>query len=176
MKTALRQGALCFALVPLVAAAGCCCCGGGTYTPPAADPYAEVQEETQNGSAVLSESVEGSALNAFFPPQEGDYDIVFKQEKTGFAQISLQTKDDGTELATMSISDTINEPDARDKFKDSTDTLGGLPVAAQGNQGTALLVADRFQVSIRSVDPSFTADDRRTWLEKFNLAGLAQLK
>jgi hypothetical protein len=118
--------------------------------------------------------VQGSELNKFFPPQDGEHDIVFKQEKQGFAQISLQKG--GTELATMAISDTINEPEAREKFKESTETIAGNPAAAQGSQGTAILVADRFQVSVRSVDPAFTADDRKAWLEKFDVAGLAQLK
>jgi hypothetical protein len=173
----IRLSAFALLTIPLAAFAGCCCCGGGAVTPPATDPYAEVQEETQGQDAVVAASVEGSALNKFFPPQEGEYDIVFKQEKTGFSQVSLQKKADGTELATMSISDTINEPEAKEKFQGSTDYLQDqVPFAAQGAQGTAVLVADRYQVSVRSVDENFTADDRRAWLGKFDIAGLKELK
>jgi hypothetical protein len=173
----LRVVAYALWIAPLSLMAGCCCCGSGTWTPTQPDSYADVQEATQGGDAVSTASVEGSALNRFFPPQEGDYDIVFKQEKTGFAQISLQKKADGTELATMSISDTINEPSAKDKFQGSTDYIQDqVPVARQGDQGTAVLVADRYQIAIRSIDPSFTEADRRAWFSKFDLAGLSQLK
>lgn len=172
-----RLSAFALLMFPLATFAGCCCCGGGAVTPPVTDPYAETQTETKNGEAVSTASVEGGALNKFFPPQEGDFDIVFKQEKTGFAQVSLQKKADGTELATMSISDTINEPEAKDKFQGSTDYVQDqVPVAAQGTQGTAILVADRYQVSVRSVDENFTEADRRAWLEKFDIAGLKELK
>jgi len=36
-------------------------------------------------------------------------------------------------------------------------------------------VANRYQVKVLSRDPSFTASDRKEWIEKFDLAGLAQL-
>jgi hypothetical protein len=177
MTICLRVSAILLLAIPLAALAGCCCGGSGVTTPPGPDPYAEVQEETQGEDAVNDASVEGSAFNKFFPPQEGEYDIVFKQEKTGFAQVSLQKKADGTELATMSISDTINEPEAKDKFQGATDYVQDqVPIVLQGEHGTAILVADRYQIAIRSVDPGFTEADRRAWFDKFDIAGLAQLQ
>ena len=135
----------------------------------------EVQQETEgrNSPAVSEDSVEGGDLNRFFPKVESPFDIVFKQEKQGFAQVSLQK--DGQELAVLSISDTTDNPDAKNKYQDSDQTLDGHPMAAAGSKGTAILVADRYQVQARSMDPSFGEAERKEWLQKFDLKSLSNL-
>jgi len=135
----------------------------------------EVQEQTQGrqAPAVSEDSVEGGDLNRFFPKVESPFDIVFKQEKQGFAQASLQK--DGQELAVLSISDTTNNAEAKDKFATSEKDLDGHPLAAAGSKGTAILVADRYQVQVRSMDPSFGEEERLEWLRKFDLKSLANL-
>ncbi len=132
------------------------------------------QESTQRGaSAVVKESSQGSAFNAFFPQAGGDYQRVFTQEKKGFAEVKL--KKEGKEMAVMAISDILNNPSAAQKFQSSTLKVAGYPALQQGATATALLVADRYQVKVLSRDPSFTAKDREQWLTKFNLTGLASL-
>jgi hypothetical protein len=74
------------------------------------------------------------------------------------------------------VSDTAISVDALDKFKESKEEVAGYPAAAVGMLGTAILVADRFQVQVRSKDASFTAEDRTAWIEKFDLDGLAALQ
>ena len=69
----------------------------------------------------------------------------------------------------------INNPNAREKFQASTKTIGGYPAIAQGSKSTVVLVADRFQVKVRSKDDSFNEENRRDWLSKFDLKGLSQL-
>ena len=135
----------------------------------------EVQEQTEGrqAPAVSDDSVEGGDLNRFFPTVESPFDIVFKQEKQGFAQASLQK--DGQELAVLSISDTTNNPEAKDKFAGSDQDLDGHPLTAAGSKGTAILVADRYQVQVRSMDPSFGEEERLEWLQKFDLKSLANL-
>jgi hypothetical protein len=135
----------------------------------------EVQEQTQGrqAPAVSVDSVEGGDLNRFFPTVESPFDIVFKQEKQGFAQASLQK--DGQELAVLSISDTTNTPEARDKYASSDQNLDGNPLAAAGSKGTAILVSDRYQVQVRSMDPSFGEEERLEWLRKFDLKSLRNL-
>jgi hypothetical protein len=135
----------------------------------------EVQEQTEGrqAPAVSDDSVEGGDLNRFFPTVESPFDIVFKQEKQGFAQASLQK--DGQELAVLSISDTTNNPDAKDKFAGSEQELDGHPLTAAGSKGTAILVADRYQIQVRSMDPSFGEEERLEWLQKFDLKSLANL-
>lgn len=135
----------------------------------------EVQEQTQgtNAPAVSEDSVEGGDLNRFFPEVESPFDIVFKQEKQGFAQASLQ--EDGTEMLVLSISDTTNTPDAKEKYQSSDQKLDGHPMAAAGSKGTAILVADRYQVQARSMDPSFGEAERIQWLQKFDLKSLSNL-
>jgi hypothetical protein len=120
------------------------------------------------------EAVAGSEFNKFFPEDQDDYNVIYTQEKEGFAQAQLQFK--GVEVATLSISDTANNPSALEKFQQSSTEVAGYPAAAVGELGTAILIADRFQVQIRSKDASFTAADREAWMEQFDLAGLAALK
>ena len=102
------------------------------------------------------------------------YERVYTQEKKGFAEAKL--KKDGQDLAVMAISDIRNTPTAASKFQNSTTQIGGFPAVKQGSTGTAVLVADRYQVKVLSRNPSFTASDRQVWLEKFDLQGLAKLK
>lgn len=133
------------------------------------------QESTQKGaSAVVRESAAGGSFNQFFPEGSDGYERVYTQEKKGFAEVKL--KKEGKDMAVMAISDTLNNPSALTKFENSRQAIEGYPVVAQGSTGTAVLVADRFQVKVLSRDPAFTESDRLTWLEKFDLQGLAALK
>ena len=139
------------------------------------DRWAEAQKaSTANPHAVAAESVGGNEFNRFFPQVERPWDIVFNQEKTGFAQASLQK--DGREVAVLSVSDTANNPEAAEKFKTSTTSLGGMPLADVGEQGTAVLVADRYQVQVRSMDPEIGPAERQAWLEKFNLQAIGRIQ
>ncbi len=116
----------------------------------------------------------GAKLNSVFPSSDGEYKLVFTQEKTGFAEAALSKG--GAKVATLSVSDTEANPSARDKFKSSAKKIGEYPAAANGSMGTALLAGDRYQVQVRSFSPTFTAADRETWLKKFKLAQLAEIK
>jgi len=133
----------------------------------------QTQEKTQGrqAPAVSKQSVEGGDLNRFFPHVTSPFDIVFKQEKNGLAQASLQK--DGQELAVLSISDTTNNPSAKEKYAGSPQRLDGHPMAAAGSTGTAILVADRYQIQARSIDPSFGEAERIEWLQKFDLKSLS---
>jgi hypothetical protein len=130
----------------------------------------EADQASQGGTAVAEDAVPGSTLNAFFPESGEGFKITFTQEKKGFAQADLDI--DGQKAATLSISDTVSNPSAADKFKESTETLAGYPMVQVGSKGTAILVADRFQVQIRSVEDDF---DRESWLAEFDLDGLDSL-
>lgn len=120
-----------------------------------------------------AEAISGSSLNKAFPASTGDYRLTFTQEKDGFAQADLLKG--SAKVATLSISDTDANPSARDKFRSSSRRIGGHPAAAVGSQGTAVLVANRYQVQARSLTPSFTEGDRSAWLERFKLDALAGL-
>jgi hypothetical protein len=118
--------------------------------------------------------VAGGAFNPFFPKTEGDFAVVYTQEKAGFAEAKLNRQ--GEEVATLAVADTATNPSAVEKFKTSRQQIAGYPAVAVGANGTALLVADRFQVQVRSKNDTFTAQDRAEWLAKFDLSGLAGLK
>lgn len=133
----------------------------------------QAQQQSQGQPAVAPDAAKGSSFNRFFPKAGGEYSLVYKQEKTGFAQASL--KRGGREAATLSISDTTSNPDAAAKYRSSSEKLASYPLAAIGSQGTGILVADRYQVQVRSVDPAFSQEQRKEWLGKFDLPGLAQL-
>ncbi|MGF1515617.1 MAG: hypothetical protein ACFB5Z_18220 [Elainellaceae cyanobacterium] len=140
-------------------------------------PYAQVQEETTGRGAevAVDKSAEnGSTFNQFFPKKVSGYNVTPTQEKRGFAEYKVGQ--DGTTVAMLSISDTISNPSAADKYQASDLTVAKYPAVDQGTTGTGLLVNNRYQVKVLSRDPSFTRDDRISWLQKFDLNGLAQLE
>jgi hypothetical protein len=168
MHLAIRRllvGALFLPLVALVVA-----CGGGN---PADTRWATAQQESRNKPAVAKEALAGKEFNKFFPKAESPWDLTYKQEKQGTAIASL--KKDGKEVAMLTVFDTVSEPDVAKDYKESTEALAGCPLVAKGSKGTAILVANRFQVQVRSMDNSFTEDDRKAWIKKFDLDGIAKL-
>jgi hypothetical protein len=138
--------------------------------------YAQAQQDSNKKgvTAVVKESTSGGNFNKFFPKSGSGFDRIYTQEKKGFAEAKL--KKNGKDVAVMSVSDIKNNLAAANKFDGSTEKIAGYPSVQQGNTGTAVLVADRYQVKVLSRDPSFTKDDRADWLGKFDLNGLARLK
>ncbi|QZZ19530.1 hypothetical protein J5X98_19590 [Leptothermofonsia sichuanensis E412] len=145
--------------------------------PQAPSQFSQAQQEsTQRGAqpAVAKDAEPGSSFNKFFPKSGNGYERVFTQEKKGFAEAKL--KKDGKDLAMLAISDTISLPTAAKKFQNSQTRIANYPSMEIGNTQTAVLVGDRFQVKVLSRDPSFTPADRKEWIQKFDLNGLAKLK
>jgi hypothetical protein len=138
--------------------------------------YNQANTESKKGQkpAVVKESEKGGSFNKFFPKKADGYDVNYTQEKTGFAEAKL--KKAGKEVATLSINDTTNIPDAAKKFEKSTRKIGGYPAVDVGSTQTSVLVKKRYQVKVISKAPTFTKSDRETWLQKFNLSGLESLK
>ena len=133
------------------------------------------QQATQNQTTSTADAaIDGSVFNQFFPRQGEGFDIVFKQEKAGFAQASLQ--EGGKELALFSIFDTTSNPDARTKYATSTEKVAGFPAVTEEAKSLSALVGDRFQVQVRSVDAGFGESDRLAWLEKFDLKGISEIE
>jgi hypothetical protein len=128
---------------------------------------ATAQQQSRTKPAVSKEARPGGAFNKFFPKAESPWDLTYKQEKQGTAIASL--KKDGKEVATLYVVDTIggedSEEDVTKEYKDSTEALAGYPFVAKGKKGSAVLVANRFQVQVRSTDPSFDEADRKEWLK-----------
>jgi hypothetical protein len=165
----MRSAPLRYVAVPLALfALGLLACSGAVTS-----PYDTVPSKDK---AVVKESLEGKEFNKFFPKASAPFDMVAKQDKKGEAIYEL--KKDGKPVATLSITDTVNELSARDKFKDSKEKINGFPVGvSESSLETAVLVADRFQVKVRTLPPpqQFTKEDREEWLKKFDLEGLAKL-
>lgn len=130
----------------------------------------QASSQQKNGQAVVKDATQGSNFNKFFPKGGDGYDRVYTQEKKGFAQAKL--KQSGKEVATLSISDIKSTPDTAKKYQQSTKMIAGYPAATLGNSQTSVLVNSRYQVTVRSTDPTF---DREAWLKKFDLNGLARL-
>ena len=141
--------------------------------------FEQTQAETssrKSPDAVSKEAVKGSSLNGFFPRSVagyGGYDVVPAQEKKGFAQFKVN--EGGENVAMLSINDTISNPNAATKYESSTREIQGFPALDIGNNGTGVLVNDRFQVKVQSRSDRFSADDREAWLQKFDFKGLANL-
>ena len=144
----------------------------GCYREPSR--WDEVQDKTRrNAPAVTREAVAGGEFNKMFPKADGDFERVYTQEKKGFAQAIL--KKGGTEVATLSIFDTVSNPEAAADYKAAEAKLQSYPMIDIGEKGTGILVGDRFQVQVRSKDANFAKADREEWLSKFDLANLEQL-
>lgn len=164
----MRRRLMCLLLLPLfLLPAGC----GGN----AADSRwtAAQQSAGRHHTAVAKEALPGKEFNKFFPKAEAPWDLTFKQEKPGTAIAAL--KKDGKEVATLTVFDTISEPTIKTDYKKATEALAGCPLVAKGERGTAILVAHRIQVQVRSSDESFTEADRKEWLKKFDVDGLTNL-
>ena len=134
------------------------------------DQAQQQSSQQKSGQAVVKDATQGSEFNKFFPAGGNGYERVYTQEKKGTAQAKL--KKDGKEVATLTIFDTKSNPTAAAKYQQSTKTIAGYPAATLGNSQTSVLVNNRYQVTVRSTDPSF---NREAWLQKFDLAGLARL-
>lgn len=146
-----------------------------TAAPPS--PYEQVQQETTGSKAppaVSREAAPGGTFNQFFPQSQEGFQVIPSQEKKGFAEYKLNR--DGTTIAMLSINDTISNPEAAQKYLNSTRQIAGYPAVDIGSTQTAVLVASRYQVKVQSRDPSFAVGDRDAWIAKFDLAGLAQLQ
>jgi len=122
-----------------------------------------------------SKGAKGSSFNKLFPTvgSEG-YKLTYTQEKPGFAAADIAKG--GKRVAQLSISDTQTNPEARVKFKNSGMKVAGHPASTVGALGTAVLVANRYQVQVRSLNPEFTEADRKAMIGKFKLSELAAMK
>lgn len=143
---------------------------------PDSSPYAQVQEDTSKKgapAAVSKGAVAGSQFNKFFPNSGSGYEVVPAQEKQGFAEYKVNRG--GKNVAVLSINDTAGNPTATAKFQSATAKVAGYPAVDQGQNITAILVNNRYQVKVQSRDASFTKDDRTAWLQKFDLRGLSKL-
>lgn len=150
---------------------------GSACSPSAPSRYEQTQQETTQRNApgaVAKEATQGANFNKFFPRSVSGYEIVPAQEKKGFAEYKVNRG--GKNVAVLSISDTTGVAGAASKFQGSTTKIAGYPAVEQGQNITAVLVDDRYQVKVQSRDPSFTKADRATWMQKFDLRGLANLQ
>ncbi len=138
------------------------------------DQAQQESSQQRSGQAVAKEATQGSNFNRFFPAASDGFERVYTQEKKGFAEAKL--KKGGKDVAMLSISDTLSTPSAAAKYQNSTTQIAGYPAVEIGNTQTGVLVGGRYQVKVISRDPSFTASDRKAWMERFNFKDLARLK
>ena len=164
-----RTGARVFSLLLLFATLLLSAC-----TPEAASRWSSAQEASEGQRATSQEAVAGGEFNKFFPESRDEFDVVYTQEKVGFAEASVTEKGDA--VATFSRFATLINPAATEKYAETNDELEGYPLVAVGDNGSAILVADRFQVQVRSVRDDFAQNDREDWLAEFDLDGLAELE
>lgn len=173
----------------LVGAAGC-----KTETPPppaggslaplppdprrgAPEPAAPVVEAVRSDigkSRLPGNAVDGSKLNRFFPKDSAVDRIVFLQEKRG--TVLAELRQGKAVVAQISITDAAANPSLRAKFASPSGAIAGYPAAGNTERESAILVADRYQVKVRSMTETFTDQDREAILGRFDLGGLTGLK
>ena len=111
----------------------------------------------------------GETLNAYFPPEQDGLSRTFTQEKLGFVEATLSVHGKNIKA---SISDTNNNPSARDKFQGAPEQVAGQPLVTVGSRQSALLVNGRWQVKVSSSD--LDAAQRKAMLATFNLEALSK--
>lgn len=131
----------------------------------------ESTSQPRDARDAVQQQTKGGEFNKFFPKVSGEYSLVYSQEKKGFAQAKL--KKGGQDVATLSISDTLDTPDVAKKFETSTKKISGYPAEEQGRSMTSVLVGGRYQVKVRST--SLSPSDREKWISEFNLSGLSRV-
>ncbi len=141
--------------------------------------FAQVQKDTTArgaAPAVAKNATQGGEFNKFFPKDADGFDRVFSQEKKGFAEAKLNKG--GKNVAVLSINDTSSPglAAAANKYQKSTEKLSGFPLLVEPLPKSTGVLVKKFQVKVASRDASFTADNRLTWLKKFNLDGLSKLQ
>ena len=78
-------------------------------------------EGPQRNQTIAKEATQGSQFNKFFPKSSDGYERVYTQEKKGFSQAVL--KQEGKEIAKLSISDTVGNEIAKKKFEQSSQAI-----------------------------------------------------
>jgi len=164
----IRQSFI-YMLIAAILVWGAAC---GKEEPKKPSRWEAAQEKTTGQKAVVKQAIAGGEFNKFFPQSGNGFTIIYMQEKQGFAEAKLQDTS-GKELATFSIFDTVSNPEAAAKYQQATDKLQAYPMVAVGENGTAILIANRLQVQVRSKDAAFDANARQEWLQKFDLKGLS---
>lgn len=154
---------------------GTVACGGGSkkVEEKTADTKTDQTEQPKPTPADKEQVVEGGALNTYFPKPQGDFDIIFTQEKDGFVQAVLKEKNE--QVATFSVADMASNPDGIKKYAKATEKLDTYPMTSR-SKADMILVGEKYQVSVQSDKDNFTKEMRQTWLKRFNLSGLAALK
>lgn len=142
-----------------------------TQAPSRFDQAQQQSSQKKSGQAVVKTATQGAEFNKFLPKGGGGYERVFTQEKKGTSQAKL--KKAGKEVATLTIFDTKSNPTAAAKFQQSTKKIAGYPATTLGKMQTSVLVNNRYQVTVRSTDPSL---DKEAWIQKFDLNGLSKLQ
>jgi hypothetical protein len=167
MRQTLKRVSMATALVLLVVMLLAC----GSAPPPS--QWAEAQKETKDKAAVSKEALDGKAFNKFFPKVQAPWDLVYEQDKKGTAIANL--KKNGKEVAKLSVTDTISNPEAAEKYKEATGKLDGYPHTKVASHAYGVLIGDRIQVQVKSMDDSFPDADCDLWIQKFDLDGISNL-
>ena len=99
-----------------------------------------------------------------------DHARTFTQEKTGYAEATYV---EGESEIKIAIADVVDQSDTRQKYTSAPDKLMGYPMMTRGKNSSMVLVNDRYQVKVSS--KTATPEQRKAWLEKVELNGLAAM-
>ncbi len=97
----------------------------------------EPQQQSTEVTSAAGQPVPGSSFNRLFPSASGGYSLVYTQEKEGFAEAKLQQG--SQDMAMLSISDTVTNPSAVQKFQQSNTRVAGYPSSSLTPNDTAIL-------------------------------------
>lgn len=187
--TSGRQRVAGFAALTAFAVAGCNTAAPTPDATPSAAPAAsasvQVVPETRANAdipkvdlskppveAATGTVVDGEQFKAIFPGPIGNYTVTFGDTKAGYAGATLSQG--AKKVAALSVNDLASTPKKAERYLSGPQLMGYPSLTESGT--SAILVGNRYAVSIRSLNSSFDAKDREEWLMKFKPSNLARLQ
>lgn len=123
------------------------------------------------GDPARVETEESAEFGAYFPKSDGDVQCTPHRAYEGFAQCTLTQGD--KRLGAIVIRDLQKSGGNTDAYAKSTEQLAGFPLLEPGSTISSILVNNRYEVRVFSQSTDLTQAQRRAWIQKVDLQGLA---
>ncbi len=146
-------------LLCLLAVAGCC------RKKSEAEP---ARGEAAGAAPEEEKALPPGAVSRFFPADgTGGFKRAVAVEVKGYTEMQFVR---GKDKLTLTITDTREDPSAKAKFKSQAAQVDGYPYANLAGIKSALLVKDRFQLTVQST--SVNEEERKSWFRRFDIASM----
>ncbi|PWJ40926.1 hypothetical protein [Sediminitomix flava] len=137
----------------------------------------ESETKTRGDHIIFSNDpdvIDGKLLQEAFPDSLPKFQIYVTHSAVGMVKAKV-INDSSKVIASSSIIDLLNHKNEISRFKKSELSFEDYPLLIKGQNSIAILVADRFQVQIKSLSQSFNDDRIKERFKQFDLEKLKAL-